>query len=103
MKPEQKKVIAEGMGYEVSIKPRNIKGHIEDAVFNYIGEVWYDPLTNAEQDREIEIKLLMDTEHMDGKWVATTWNFPLMARGEGDTPAEARCNAAYEYFNRTKP
>ena len=101
MKPEKLKVIAEGMGYEVAIKPRNIRGTITDAVFNYNGEVWYNPLTNAEQCMEIMEKLKLDVVWWPEQ---KEWSSERCIAGSstigytGKTITEAVCKAAYEYF-----
>ena len=91
LNPEQLKVIYKGMGW----KP--VLVFLDDGE----SDLTY-PEPTAEQDRELEIKLLMDTKHVGGKWIATTWNFPTAATGEGDTPAEARCNVAFKHFSEVK-
>ena len=92
---DQLKAVAEYMGYEVIMRSYNL-------VHVYADEEWseYDPITNAEQDRELEIKFEIDTERdrEENYWVALIrvednvvgyW-----AQGTGKTPSEARLRAA---------
>ena len=99
MKPEQLKVIAEGMGYESSIvnsscfykHPDEFESHITINDF-------YNPLTNNDQIVEIIEKLKIDLYYYpdeDYCWKA------LVRRDtqqEAITINEAVCNAAYRYF-----
>ena len=103
MEPEKLKVIAEGMGYEVAIKPRNINGTVEDAVFSFHGEVWYDPIINNDQMVEIMEKLKVGVNYDFYRDVFLSYIYDdfgviLLSKNEGKTINEAVCNAAYEYF-----
>lgn len=84
------KAVAEYMGYEVIMRSYNL-------VHVYADEEWseYNPLTNAEQDRELEIKLL-NLGAVTDKVGETCWirikNKGIHATGK--TPSEARLRAA---------
>lgn len=58
MKPEQLKQIAEWVGYEAAIKPRNVHGSVMDDVWLVYQEMWYKPKTSADESMELLKKLL---------------------------------------------
>lgn len=95
MEPEKLKIIAEGMDY----KDVRIIGHF--VYTNYKGQselAPYNPITNNDQNSELEEKLIISTD-----WIPKTKEWYAWVEGSrkgytGKTPKEARCNAAYEYF-----
>ena len=93
--PEMIKVVAEGMGYfSVKIQSDGVSALKE----RYSIRCTYDPPTNPAQDSEIEIKLEITTYR---NWAGDTWVAELRnvnKRMQGNTPAEARFMAAYNYF-----
>ena len=106
MEPEKLKVIAEGMGYlPVEHPSPSRQGDVQMySKINDVGMTQYNPTTIAEQDSEIELKLNIQTSYQNDKknWIASIWqgeNPRSLLQEEGETPAEARCNAAFEYFN----
>jgi len=109
MKPEQLKVIAEGMGYKSKVTPsrRSIKTY----PYNYCPKLerWklYNPLTNNDQMVEIMEKLKVKTwwnedEKLRKAFIPSANNDIETGFGFGKTINEAVCNAAYEYFKRCK-
>lgn len=95
MKPEQLKVIAEGMGIKVQSYEDKLAIHHCNGTATI-----YNPLTNDTQAMEIIEKLHMNTFWWNPKkcWASFsgTHNSPECY---GKTINEAVCNAAYEYFN----
>ena len=105
--PEKLKVIAEGMGYNAVIKPRNIRGSVSDAVWLVDREEWYEPhLTNAEQCMEImeklEVNVLFISKCLWQAVVGLDFGMTGGVDGRGKTINEAVCNAAYEYFKESR-
>lgn len=109
--PEMTKVVAEGMGYRhVSIN-ETTKSVTYNSNLGFCSSVEYNPLENPAQDREIEIKLIelfdyISYERINNKPDAF---IDLDNNGEifliiedmvysGDTPAEARFMALYNYL-----
>lgn len=94
MKPEELKVIAEGMGY-IS----GLNGYMEPCFYKLGGrhpeEIEYTPLTNNDQMVEIMEKLKISIWFDGVTWVAQIKN---NNRSLEDTINEAVCKAAYEYF-----
>ena len=100
MEAERLKVIAIGMGREdVSILNNIVTIKTKRQFCNH---GVYNPLTNAEQDSEIEIKLeTLTTCIRKDLWQATIYEQDKVTpshEGRGETPSKARANAAYEYF-----
>jgi len=98
MNPEQLKVIAEGMGYEVVV----IRDHVWYDYDEYDltkAKVYY-PLTNNDQMVEIMEKLArtnsLEIKITLGCNPLITYDFTNYYAGK--TINEAVCNAAYEYF-----
>ena len=95
MKPEQLKVIAEGMGY-IILGDSSLYPTVKKAEHSKV--VAYNPLTNNDQMVEIIEKLKIDLYYYpdeDYCWKA------LVRRDtqqEAITINEAVCNAAYRYF-----
>jgi len=104
MKPEQLKVIAEGMGYKPVDHPSPSRQG--DVQMYEKGEFYpmtqYNPLTNNGQMVEIVEKLKLDIcyDHDSGGWEAYYNNNDECMRGK--IINEAACKAAYEYFSGGK-
>jgi len=97
MKPEQLKVIAEGMGYETEIRSgtfNTLNCYIQARGEKGINHLYF-PLTNNDQMVEILNKFQFDIQ-----WFGLTCVIFLNGAmiGEGKTIHEAVCNAAYEHF-----
>ena len=96
--PEMIKVVAEGMKLSPYI---NTEGEVflGSPMF---GGARYNPLEIPKQDSEIEIKLGVSTSFIrEGLWQADTGPIGNNC-GRGNTPAEARFMAAYNYFSEVK-
>ena len=101
MKTEDLKQLAIHLGCEAEIRD---KGFTSECVMisgdTNVGVRWikYNPLENAEQDREIEIKFEIDTSFIskDLHQAVVGLNFGMTGgiEGRGKTPSEARLNAA---------
>lgn len=101
--PEMIKVVAEGMGYkDVRVFAGCIRVSVQNPPHDHY-VITYNPLTNPAQDSEIEIKLKIDI--LQKKDSCTAWigkefvAFDESFSGTGNTPAEARFMAAYNYFS----
>jgi len=99
MEPEQLKVIAEGMGYELNERGYPVKYKGMEVFFLHVSdEQPYNPLTNNDQMVEIMERLEIDVEYtkygVETGLIVNTKNY----YGKGKTINEAVCNAAYEYF-----
>ena len=98
MKPEQLKVIAEGMGYEgVEI--------VRGATVWITKTIIYRPhTTNNDQMVEImeKLRLTIWCEPAIKEWCASKQDSlgDTNYQDEGETINEAVCNAAYEYFKQ---
>ncbi len=93
---ESLKQLAEYMGYKIAPATGGTDG-IE--IYGHDGGVFeYDPLNNAEQDRELEIEFEMDTSFIrkDLHQAIVGLDFGMTGGidGRGKTPSEARLNAA---------
>ena len=101
MKPEQLKVIAEGMGYEIEYESY-IVTEIDkpDTYIAFVGvgkdQIQYNPLTNNDQMVEIITKLQLVIDWAGDACFAGT--YPNLNIYDGKTINEAVCNAAYEVF-----
>jgi len=96
MKPEQLKVIAEGMGYETfSISENYVTVWNGKDIYT---RKWYKPhTTNNDQMVEIIERHIIQLEQLDfGIWKALISLEPQSHLGK--TINEAVCSAAYEYF-----
>ena len=99
MKPEQLKVIAEGMGYKIqNIDPSSV--YVKHAGFTVYGFP-YNPLTNNDQMVEVMEKLsrhgiLEIDSNIKGECFVTYDSHDY----SGKTINEAVCNAAYDYFKQ---
>ena len=101
MKPEELKVIAEGMGYKIAyiVNDWVMCEAMGGMIFNYTPH-----LTNNDQCMEIMERLSVSTSCTDSgvrlAYIGTDdagLGFPT-ASGRGKTINEAVCSAAYEYF-----
>jgi len=105
MKPEQLKVIAEGMGYKASIVGAT------DNSKEYVG-IWkngcvvggHNPLINNDQMVDIFTYLIekmgFSFHYIDNEYMLTLARYDKkLISVKGKTINEAVCNAAYEYFS----
>jgi len=100
MSTEKLKVIAEGMRWS-DIHTQHLNGrYVILGIPNDCSmQEEYDPLTNNDQDSELEEKLCISTSFIN----KDLWQAQIGIEGgcgRGSTPREARCNAAYEYFKQ---
>ena len=108
MKPEELKVIAEGMGY-IS----GLNGYMEPCFYKLIytpcfyklggrhqEEIEYNPLTNNDQTVEIIGKLAEDNLEITYQKLNSNLHYIIIDGEEykGKTINEAVCLAAYEHF-----
>ena len=97
MSTEDLKQLAEYMGYETELHAAELIDALFVMVKNNEGEwIEYNPLTNAEQDRELEIKFEITTRPCNATpahrgFVAGITKNDIHF---GDTPSEARLYAA---------
>lgn len=97
IKPENLKRLAEYMGYSTYENKDSGLITITQGKGFFAEDVNYNPLANAEQDRELEIKFKFITEPVNDGWEAY---IPYKnIKGKGKTPSEARLNAAIATIN----
>jgi len=110
MKPEQLKVIAEGMGYVIfSIHPEGKSITVWDGVNIYTRKRYKPHTTNKNQMVEIMEKLKISIQPLvnPNAWQAGIDPHSMLGHSpalfkESKTINEAVCNAAYEYFSKDK-
>lgn len=96
MKPEELKIIAEGMGVEIEDSKLCGLTVVKSNSAIYLRDI-YNPLTNDTQLVEIMEKLRVGVEHSSGEiWLAYADRFQPYSQGK--TINEAVCKAALEYF-----
>ena len=106
MKPEELKIIAEGMGKIIAVSFDFIPD--EDSIYlgacshTYLGATCfkYNPIENAAQCMEIMEKLIQEANYsiFAGFDKSTRVMLGMKIKGTGKTINEAVCRAALEYF-----
>lgn len=100
MKPEDLKRIAGYMGYKID---SGYKTKVMALIVNtHKANHWieYNPLTNAEQDRELEIKFKPKTRYNEHMVRWESYRADLRDTAFGKTPSEARLNAALSIIDK---